>query len=61
MTKSEVKALTLETLKKVDPVDELPAFIKALKLGTFFKLMLGEITKETADAVIEAADEFYGG
>lgn len=37
MTKSEVKAATLETLKKVEPVEELPAFIKALKAATFFK------------------------
>ncbi|MDE5943804.1 MAG: hypothetical protein K2H30_06335 [Clostridia bacterium] len=60
MTKSEVKAATLETLKKVEPVEELPAFIKALKAATFFKLILGEITKETADTVLDTIEEFWG-
>lgn len=60
MTRSEVKAATLETLKKVEPVEELPAFILALKAGVIFKLILGEITKETADAVFEAVQEFWG-
>ena len=60
MTKSEAKALTLETLKNVSPVEELPAFIKVLKTTAFLKLVCGEITQEIADAVIEAADEFWG-
>jgi len=60
MTKAEVKAAVLETLKKVEPVEELPAFIKAFRIATLFKLMLGEIAKETADIILETIKEFWG-
>lgn len=60
MTKSEIKAATLETLRKVEPVEELPAFIRVLKVQTLFRLMLGEISKETADTILETIKEFWG-
>lgn len=60
MTKSEIKAATLETLRKVEPVEELPAFIRALKVQTLFRLMLGEISKETADTILDTIKEFWG-
>ena len=60
MTKSEIKAATLETLKKVEPVTELPAFIRALKVQTLFRLMLGKISKETADTILDTIKEFWG-
>ncbi len=60
MTKQEIKAATLETLQKVEPVEELPAFVRAIKMQTLFRLMIGEITKETADIILETIKEFYG-
>lgn len=60
MTKQEIKAAVLETLQKVEPVEELPAFVRALKMQTLFRLMIGEITKETADIILETIKEFYG-
>ncbi len=60
MTKQEVKAAVMETLYKVEPVEELPVFIQALKAGTLFKLLLGEITKETADTILQTIKEFWG-
>ena len=60
MTKQEIKAATLETLRKVEPVTKLPAFIRALKMQTFFRLMIGEITKEIADVILDTIKEFWG-
>lgn len=60
MTKQEIKAAVLETLQKVEPVEELPAFVRAIKMQTLFRLMIGEITKETADIIFETIKEFYG-
>lgn len=60
MTNEEIKAAVLETLKKVEPVDELPAFIRALEMQTLFRLMIGEIDKETADVILETIKEFWG-
>lgn len=60
MTKSEIKVATLETLKKVEPVEELPTFIRVLKVQTLFRLMLGEISKETADTILDTIKEFWG-
>ncbi len=60
MTKQEIKAAVLETLQKVEPVEELPAFVRAIKMQTLFRLMIGEITKETADIILETIKEFYG-
>ncbi len=60
MTKQEIKAAVLETLKKIEPVEELPVFINAFRIITSSKLMLGEITKETADTVLETIKEFWG-
>jgi len=60
MTKQELKAAVLETLYKVEPVEELPAFVQALKAATSIKLLLGEITKETADTILETIKEFWG-
>ncbi len=59
MTKQEIKAAVLETLQKVEPVEELPAFVRAIKMQTLFRLMIGEITKETADIILETIKEFY--
>jgi len=60
MTKQEIKAAVLETLQKVEPVEELTAFVRAIKMQTLFRLMIGEITKETADIILETIKEFYG-
>lgn len=60
MTKSEIKAAVLETLRKVEPVEELPTFVKAFKMATLIKLMLGEITKEAADIILNTIKEFWG-
>ena len=60
MRKQEIKAAVLETLQKVEPVEELPAFVRAIKMQTLFRLMIGEITKETADIILETIKEFYG-
>ncbi len=58
MNKEQVKAATLETLRKVEPAEQLPAFIRALKVRTLWELISGGITKETADSVLEAVEEF---
>lgn len=36
MTKQEIKAAVLETLQKVEPVEELPAFVRAIKCKRCF-------------------------
>ena len=58
MTQSEVKAEGLKTLKKVEPVEKLPVFIQKLKEETFFRMIFGIITKETADTILETLEEF---
>lgn len=60
MTQSEVKAAVLETLRKVEPVENLPVFVRVLKMETFFRLMIGAITSETADTILDTIKEFWG-
>lgn len=60
LTKQEVKAAVCETLKKVEPATKLPAFVEALKMQTFFRVVIGEITSETADAILDTIKEFSG-
>lgn len=59
MTKQEVKAAVLETLNKVEPKEKLPAFIQKLKEETFFRMVFGMISKETADTILETIKEFW--
>lgn len=60
MTQSEVKAAVLETLRKVEPVEKLPVFVLALRIETLFRLIIGEITDETADTILDTIKEFWG-
>ena len=60
MTKQELKEAVLETLRKVEPVEELPAFIRVFKMQTFFRLIIGEITKEAADTILENIEAATG-
>lgn len=60
MTQSEVKAAVLETLRKVEPVEKLPVFVKELKRQTLFHRMFGMITKETAETILDTIKEFWG-
>ncbi|MDE6597249.1 MAG: hypothetical protein K2K60_01245 [Clostridia bacterium] len=60
LTKQEIKEAVLETLRKVEPVEKLPVFIQKLKEETFFRVVCGMITKETADVILETIKEFWG-
>ncbi len=58
MNKQEIKEEVTKTLQKVESVEKLPLFIQKLKEETFFRMVFGVITKDTADTILEAIEEF---
>lgn len=58
MTKQEIKAAVTATLQKVEPKEELPAFIKAIRYKALMLAMFNGLPTETLTAIDEACDEF---
>ena len=53
----KLKQLIIQTLDKVGKTD-LPYVIKDLKAKTTLRLVLGEMSKEYADAIMETCEEY---
>lgn len=51
------KELIIETLDKVERA-ALPLFIQHLKLNTFMRLALGEISEDTSSVILETCEEY---
>lgn len=59
MTKEQIKAEVTKTLQKVEP-QELPAFIRQIRLKALMLAMFNGLSEETLDAINEACTEFAG-
>lgn len=60
MTKQEIKAAVTATLQKVEPKEELPALIRAIRYKALMLAMFNGLPTETLTAIDEACDEFGG-
>lgn len=52
-----MKKLIVDTLNEIEKA-ALPLFIRDLKLNTFMRLVLGELSKETSDLIIDTCNEY---